>query len=80
MLNGNDVFCSNEVIASSENVKFAMKKKFGEKVIFSFIISSKGMSKNLFMKNVLALDNTRKLNSLRIHILLFINEHHENGD
>lgn len=79
-LSGNDGFYSNDVSATPSNVKFAMKRKFEEKVLVSLIISPKGVSKPLMLKSGLAINKTRYMKALRTRLLPFINEHHKNGD
>jgi transposase len=79
-LNGNNGFYSSDVSASPNDVKFAKKKKYDDKLLVSLIISPKGISKPFIHKSGQAVNKEKYLEILRKRLIPFINEHHKNDD
>jgi predicted transcriptional regulator len=79
-LAGNDRFYSDDLESTPEDVKNKFEAKFEEKVLVYVAISPRGISKALFFKSGLAINQHVYLNEcLKKSLIPFIRTHHRRG-
>ena len=80
-LSGNDRFYSNNVQKTPERVKYKYKSKYEQKIMVWIAISPSGMSKPLFLKSGLAVNQlVYRKQCLEDRLLPFINKYHSDGN
>jgi hypothetical protein len=78
---GNDIFYTSDKSTAPNEIKYAMKKKFEDKVLVWVAISEQGLSKHYVHRSKIAISSDIYIKEcLKKRLLPFIKEHHKDND